>query len=76
MPDVYQHGHTVGDDEIDALGHANNVAIGKVAPQIVPRKQQGFCIPGCNPGAFRNPFCNLSGQLATLQDADTQVPMT
>jgi acyl-CoA thioester hydrolase len=26
MPDVYEHFHTVADDEIDALGHANNVA--------------------------------------------------
>ncbi len=26
MPGVYEHFHTVGDDEIDGLGHANNVA--------------------------------------------------
>ena len=26
MPEIYEHRHTVGDDEIDALGHANNVA--------------------------------------------------
>ena len=26
MPAVYEHHHTVADDEIDALGHANNVA--------------------------------------------------
>jgi acyl-CoA thioester hydrolase len=26
MPEIYEHLHTVGDDEIDALGHANNVA--------------------------------------------------
>lgn len=25
MPEIYQHEHTVGPDEIDALGHANNV---------------------------------------------------
>jgi acyl-CoA thioester hydrolase len=25
MPDVYEHLHVVGDDEIDDLGHANNV---------------------------------------------------
>ncbi|MHC4398046.1 MAG: acyl-CoA thioesterase [Planctomycetota bacterium] len=26
MPDVFEHRHTVRDDEIDSLGHANNVA--------------------------------------------------
>ena len=26
MPAIYHYEHTVGDDEIDALGHANNVA--------------------------------------------------
>ena len=26
MPRIYEHRHTVRDDEIDALGHANNVA--------------------------------------------------
>ena len=26
MPKIYEHFHTVGDDEIDQLGHANNVA--------------------------------------------------
>ena len=26
MPEIYEHLHTVGDGEIDALGHANNVA--------------------------------------------------
>jgi len=26
MPEVYQYHHTVGDDEIDAIGRANNVA--------------------------------------------------
>lgn len=26
MPAIYEYLHTVGDDEIDALGHANNVA--------------------------------------------------
>jgi acyl-CoA thioester hydrolase len=26
MPRVYEHQHTIGEDEIDALGHANNVA--------------------------------------------------
>jgi len=25
MPDIYEHLHTVGDDEIDAHGHANNL---------------------------------------------------
>jgi len=25
MPEIFEHFHTVGDDEIDALGHANNV---------------------------------------------------
>jgi acyl-CoA thioester hydrolase len=26
MPEVFEYTHTVGDDEIDELGHANNVA--------------------------------------------------
>ena len=26
MPEIYEHLHVVGEDEIDALGHANNVA--------------------------------------------------
>ena len=26
MPEIFEHYHTVGDDEIDALGHANNVS--------------------------------------------------
>ena len=26
MPEIYEHLHTVADHEIDALGHANNVA--------------------------------------------------
>lgn len=26
MPEIYEHHHTVRDDEVDGLGHANNVA--------------------------------------------------
>lgn len=26
MPEVYEYCHTVGEDEVDSLGHANNVA--------------------------------------------------